>query len=81
MDVLEIVWCDMPGWCILGMSLVSVLLWLCGVTFVFSGVRSRQARNLLVRGALCNSRNVETGVNIDDNDSLVVRRGDEGSDQ
>lgn len=87
-NMLEIVWRDLPGWynhglnlCATLMSSFRILLLLHGVTVVFSGVRTRRDGNCLVRGALCNTRNVEPGFDVDNNDSFVVRSGDEGSDQ
>jgi hypothetical protein len=62
-------------------TLVRILLLLRGVTIVFSGVRTRWGWNRLARGTLCNPRNVEPGFDVDNNESFVVRRGDEGSDQ
>lgn len=88
--MLEILCCDLPGSCNYGLniraalrSLIRIILLPRGVTVAFNGVRLRRNRVclVLVRGALCNPRDVESGVDVDDNDSFVVRRGDEGSDQ
>jgi hypothetical protein len=84
----EIAWRDLPGWCdhVLRLrgtlvSLFRTLDFLRSVTVVFSGVRTRRDGDRLVGGALTNPCNVEACFNVDNNDSFVVRSGDEGSNQ